>query len=57
MIIAASMVFAWSADFNVGRSGGGYVLSILVYAIGDCSIVRAMSQDVSYVEGNPSSRR
>jgi hypothetical protein len=56
MIIVPSMVFAWVTDFDVGRGGGGYFGAILVYTIGCCGVIGAMSQDMSYVEGNPSAR-
>jgi hypothetical protein len=56
MIVTPSVVFAWSTDFDISRSGRGYVLAILVYAIGYCSVIGAMSQYVGYIEGNPSAR-
>ena len=57
MIIVPSMVFAWSTDLDISRGGGGYFGAILVYTIGCCNVIRAMSQDMSYVKGNPSARR
>jgi len=41
MMVPTEM-FPLVIDFDVGRSGGGYVVAVLVYAIGCCYVICAM---------------